>query len=91
MVREEGAYVDIGAKSLAYLPLEQACLLQVKDMNEAGIFPGLSGEFIVSGKDRFGEGAYTISLKEIQYELAWERCRQLQAEDVPVIGKVSTS
>ncbi|RVW71609.1 30S ribosomal protein S1, chloroplastic [Vitis vinifera] len=29
-----------------------------------------------------------LSLRSIQYDLAWERCRQLQAEDVVVKGKV---
>lgn len=29
-----------------------------------------------------------LSLRSIQYELAWERCRQLQAEDAIVKGKV---
>ncbi|KAJ1699220.1 hypothetical protein LUZ63_007732 [Rhynchospora breviuscula] len=88
IVEDEVAYVDIGAKSLAILPLEQACILPAKNMDEAGIYPGLGEEFIITGGDRFGDGTYTLSLKETQYELAWERCRQLQAEDAPVIGKV---
>jgi hypothetical protein len=28
-------------------------------------------------------------LQSIQQDLAWERCRQLQAEDVVITGKVS--
>ncbi|KAJ4764402.1 30S ribosomal protein S1 [Rhynchospora pubera] len=87
-VEDEVAYVDIGAKSLAILPLEQACILPAKNMDEAGIYPGFGEEFVITGGNRFGDGTYTLSLKDTQYELAWERCRQLQAEDAPVIGKV---
>ncbi|KAF3322645.1 30S ribosomal protein S1, chloroplast precursor [Carex littledalei] len=88
MVRQESAFVNIGTKSLAMLPLDQACILPAKDMNEAGIFPGLVAEFKIIGEYKRGTCSYIISLKDPQFELAWERCRQLQAEDATVVGKV---
>lgn len=90
LVRKLSAYVNIGTKSLAKLPLDQACIIPGRNMNAAGIYPGLCAEFQIIGEYRRGTCSYTVSLKNLQFELAWERCRQLQAEDAPVVGKVST-
>lgn len=56
-------------------------------MEEAGIVPGLSEEFIIIGENE-ADDSLILSLRSTQYELAWERCRQLQAEDVVLKGKV---
>ncbi|KAJ1403044.1 S1 domain [Sesbania bispinosa] len=82
-----GALVDITAKSSAYLPLQEACIHRVKNVEEAGIVPGMRGEFLVIGENE-ADDSLILSLRSIQYDLAWERCRQLQAEDVVVKGKV---
>ncbi|CAN6467244.1 unnamed protein product [Victoria cruziana] len=82
-----GALVDITAKSSAYLPLQEASIHKIKHVEEAGIFPGLQDEFIVVGENE-KDDSLILSLRSIQYDLAWERCRQLQAEDVVVKGKV---
>ncbi|CAK9313835.1 unnamed protein product [Citrullus colocynthis] len=81
-----GAFVEIAAKSPAYLPLQEACIHRIKRVEEAGIYPGLREEFVIIGENE--DDCLTLSLRPIQYELAWERCRQLQAEDVVVKGKV---
>lgn len=49
--------------------------------------PGLRDEFVIIGENE-ADDSLILSLRSIQYELAWERCRQLQAEDVVVKGKV---
>ncbi|KAL0548470.1 hypothetical protein IC582_012922 [Cucumis melo] len=82
-----GALVDITAKSSAYLPLQEACIHRIKHVEEAGIFPGLREEFVIIGENE-SDDSLILSLRSIQYDLAWERCRQLQAEDVVVKGKV---
>lgn len=56
-------------------------------MEEAGIVAGLKEEFVIIGENE-ADDSLILSLKSIQYDLAWERCRQLQAEDVVVKGKV---
>ena len=83
-----GALVDITAKSSAYLPLQEACIHRIKHVEEAGIVAGLKEEFVIIGENE-ADDSLVLSLKSIQYDLAWERCRQLQAEDVVVKGKVS--
>ncbi|KAG6597584.1 30S ribosomal protein S1, chloroplastic-like [Cucurbita moschata] len=82
-----GALVDITAKSSAYLPLQEACIHRIKHVEEAGIYPGLRQEFVIIGENE-ADDSLVLSLRSIQYDLAWERCRQLQAEDVVVKGKV---
>ena len=56
-------------------------------MEEAGIVPGLREEFVIVGENE-ADDSLILSLRSIQYDLAWERCRQLQGEDVVVKGKV---
>ncbi|KAF5191309.1 30S ribosomal protein S1 protein [Thalictrum thalictroides] len=82
-----GALVDITAKSSAYLPVQEACIHKIKHVEEAGIFPGVREEFVIIGENE-ADDSLILSLRSIQYDLAWERCRQLQAEDVVVKGKI---
>ncbi|KAG9457735.1 hypothetical protein H6P81_002243 [Aristolochia fimbriata] len=82
-----GAVVDITAKSSAYLPVREACIYPIKHVEEAGIYPGLREEFVIVDENE-ADDSLIVSLRSIQYDLAWERCRQLQAEDVIVKGKV---
>lgn len=86
-VDANGALVDITAKSSAYLPLQEACIHRIKHVQEAGIVPGLREEFVIIGENE-ADDSLILSLRSIQYDLAWERCRQLQAEDVVVKGKI---
>lgn len=85
-----GAFVDITAKSTAYLPVREACIHRIKHVEEAGITPGMRGEFVIIGENEADDGLI-LSLRSIQYDLAWERCRQLQAEDAVVKGKVGVA
>ncbi|KAA8531177.1 hypothetical protein F0562_005909 [Nyssa sinensis] len=82
-----GALVDITAKSSAYLPVQEACIHNIKYVEDAGIVPGMREEFVIIGENE-ADDSLILSLRSIQYDLAWERCRQLQAEDVIVKGKV---
>lgn len=87
MTDANGALVDITAKSSAYLPLQEACIHKIKHVAEAGIYPGLVEEFVIIG-EKTADDSLVLSLRSIQYGLAWERCKQLQAEDVVVKGQV---
>jgi len=87
MTDNNGALVDITAKSSAYLPVQEASIHRIKRLEEAGIVPGMREEFVIIGENE-ADDSLILSLRSIHYELAWERCRQLQAEDVIVKGKV---
>ncbi|CAK9136439.1 unnamed protein product [Ilex paraguariensis] len=86
-VDSNGALVDITAKSSAYLPVREASIHNIKHVAEAGIVSGLREEFVIIGENE-ADDSLILSLRSIQYDLAWERCRQLQAEDVVTKGKV---
>ncbi|KAI3707622.1 hypothetical protein L6452_26249 [Arctium lappa] len=86
-VDANGAYVDITAKSSAFLPVREACIHGIKHVQEAGIVPGMRDEYVIIGENEHDD-SLILSLRQIQYDLAWERCRQLQAEDVVLKGKV---
>lgn len=82
-----GAFVDIISKSTAYLPLEEASLYKLRHVEEAGLITGVREEFVIIGQNEIDDGMI-LSLRDLQSELAWERCRQLQAEDAVVKGKI---
>lgn len=44
---------------------------------------------MIIGEDEY-DSSLILSLRSIQYDIAWERCRQLQTEDVVVKGKVGS-
>lgn len=82
-----GALIDIGAKAPAYLPLQEACIHKLKSVDEVGLFPGIEEEFVIV-RDDDDNGRMILSLKKLQYDLCWERCRQMQTDDVVLRGKV---
>ncbi|KAG5555350.1 hypothetical protein RHGRI_012777 [Rhododendron griersonianum] len=82
-----GAVVDLAAKSSAYLPVREACIHNIRHVEEAGIVPGMVEEFEIIEETEDGDNLI-LSLRTVQYDLAWERCRQLQTEDVVVKGKI---
>ncbi|KAI8561898.1 hypothetical protein RHMOL_Rhmol04G0377800 [Rhododendron molle] len=82
-----GAVVDLAAKSSAYLPVREACVHNIRHVEEAGIVPGMVEEFEIIEETEDGDNLI-LSLRTVQYDLAWERCRQLQTEDVVVKGKI---
>ncbi|XP_050220500.1 30S ribosomal protein S1, chloroplastic [Mercurialis annua] len=87
MTDSNGASVDITAKSSAFLPVQEACIHKIKHVEEVGIVPGMIEEFVIIGENE-SDDSLILSLRTIQFDLSWERCRQLQAEDVIVKGKV---
>lgn len=82
-----GALIDIGAKAPAYLPMQEACIHKLKSVEEVGLFPGVEEEFAII-RDDDDNGRMILSLKKIQYDLCWERCAQLLADDVVTRGTV---
>lgn len=83
LANNNGALVDIGAKAPAFLPVSEASILRIKTVEEVGLFPGLEDDFYVLRSDD-DNGRMVLSLKKLQLDLAWERCKQLQAEDAIV-------
>eukprot|EP00249_Psilotum_nudum_P005798 c19221_g1_i1 orf=111-1373(+) len=87
LTESNGALIEVGSKAPAYLPLAEGSIHRLKHIDEAGLYPGVEEEFRIIRNDD-DNGRVILSIRKLQYDIAWERCRQLQAEDAVVKGKV---
>ena len=77
-----GALIDIGAKTAAFLPIQEMSISRIDSATEV-LAPGETREFFILTEEN-EEGQLTLSIRRIEYMRAWERVRQLQAEDATV-------
>lgn len=81
-----GALIDIGAKTAAYIPVQELSINRVDDPNEV-LQPNETREFFIL-TDENEDGQLTLSIRRIEYMRAWQRVRQLQEEDATVYSNV---
>jgi len=82
-----GALVDIGVKSSAYVSLQEMALVK-PDKPEMAMELGAPYEFvIVSREDENGQ--LMLSRRRILFSQAWEKVAQLHADDESVEGEVA--
>lgn len=81
-IEPRGALIDIGAKTAAYIPIQEMSINRV-DSPEEVLQSNETREFYIL-TDENEEGQLTLSIRRIEYMRAWERVRQLQAEDATV-------
>lgn len=81
-----GALIDIGAKTAAYIPLQEMSINRVESPDEV-LQSNETREFFIL-TDENEDGQLTLSIRRIEYMRAWERVRQLQAEDATVRSQV---
>jgi small subunit ribosomal protein S1 len=75
----DGAYIDIGGKSAAFLPLDEASLQPVSDL--ATSLPlQEEREFLVIG-DQNAEGQVTLSIRRLEMRVLWERLTEMQDDN----------
>ena len=77
-----GALIDIGAKTAAFLPIQEMSISRIDSADEV-LAPGETREFFILTEEN-EEGQLTLSIRRIEYMRAWERVRQLQSEDATV-------
>ena len=71
----EGAYVDIGGKSPAFLPKREAALETIDDL--AQVVP-LNEEFeFLIIREQNAEGQVTLSLRQLQIKAAWDKLAEI--------------
>jgi small subunit ribosomal protein S1 len=81
-IEPRGALIDIGAKTAAYIPIQEMSINRV-DQPEEVLQNNETREFFILA-DENEDGQLTLSIRRIEYMRAWERVRQLQAEDATV-------
>jgi small subunit ribosomal protein S1 len=77
-----GALIDIGAKTAAYIPIQEMSINRVDSPDEV-LQSNETREFFIL-TDENEDGQLTLSIRRIEYMRAWERVRQLQNEDATV-------
>lgn len=83
---QSGALVDIGGKSSAFLKPEEASMMRVDDL-EDHMMIGDHREFqIIGGEDENGQ--VKLSIRRLEFARAWERVRQIQAEDCTIRAEI---
>ncbi|MEM6251403.1 MAG: 30S ribosomal protein S1 [Cyanobacteria bacterium P01_D01_bin.156] len=85
-IEPRGALIDIGAKTAAYLPIQEMSINRVEASDEV-LQSNETREFFIL-TDENEDGQLTLSIRRIEYMRAWERVRQLQNEDATVRSDV---
>ncbi|MBJ7364210.1 MAG: 30S ribosomal protein S1 [Synechococcus sp. SupBloom_Metag_053] len=82
----KGALIDIGAKTAAFMPLQEVSINRVETLEEV-LEPGEVREFFIL-TDENEDGQLSLSIRRIEYQRAWERVGQLQKEDATIYSEV---
>ncbi|MBD2458404.1 30S ribosomal protein S1 [Nostoc sp. FACHB-87] len=85
-IEPRGALIDIGTKTAAYIPIQEMSINRV-DAPEEVLQSNETREFFIL-TDENEDGQLTLSIRRLEYMRAWERVRQLQAEDATVLSVV---
>lgn len=81
-----GALVDIGAKATAYMPAREASLDEVENIEGILELEDEKEVMIISDENEMGQ--VQVSIRRIQYEKAWSKVEEMQANDVVFEGPV---
>jgi len=82
----KGAMIDIGAKTAAFMPVQEVSINRVEGLNDV-LQPSESREFFIMSEEN-EDGQLALSIRRIEYQRAWERVRQLQKEDATIYSEV---
>lgn len=72
----DGAYVDIGGKSAAFVPLTEVSLKAVTNLSE--VLPLQEEQDFVIIKEQDADGQVTISRRQLEINSLWERLTEMQ-------------
>ena len=74
-ITSEGAYIDIGGKSPAFVPKNEAALGFVEDL-EAVLPMGETQEFLII-REQDSDGQVTLSIRQLALDQAWSDIREM--------------
>lgn len=70
-----GAYVDIGGKSLAFVPLEEASLRRVTDLSV--VLPLQEERDFLIIREQDADGQMTLSVRQMEIKQAWDNLAEM--------------
>ncbi|MBV9386804.1 MAG: 30S ribosomal protein S1 [Chroococcidiopsidaceae cyanobacterium CP_BM_ER_R8_30] len=83
----DGAYVDIGGKSAAFLPLNEVALQPVSDLSE--LLPLQEEQDFLIIQEQDAEGQVTISRRQLEIRQVWQHLTLMQENGQSVEVRVS--
>ncbi|WP_066375772.1 S1 RNA-binding domain-containing protein [Anabaena sp. CA = ATCC 33047] len=83
----DGAYVDIGGKSSAFIPRDEASLRTVTDLSEVLPLNEVLEFLIVREQD--AEGQVTLSRRQLELQQIWDKLAQMQENSQTVQVRVT--
>ncbi|MBF2029795.1 MAG: S1 RNA-binding domain-containing protein [Oscillatoriales cyanobacterium C42_A2020_001] len=82
-----GVYVDIGAKSLAFVPEQEVSIKGVKELS-AVLPQDEEAEFLIV-REQDADGQVTLSLKQLEIRKAWDRLADVQESNQSLSVRVT--
>jgi len=70
-LESKGAMIDIGAKTAAFMPLQEVSINRVEGLGDV-LQPGEIREFFIMSEEN-EDGQLSLSIRRIEYQRAWER------------------
>jgi len=84
----EGALIDLGSEIVAYIPLREMSIVEIESPEEVLQLNETRQFLVVRDCDRERNTMLSLSIRALEWRLAWERVRQMQAENVTVYARV---
>jgi small subunit ribosomal protein S1 len=83
----DGALVDIGGKSPAFLPAEEASVRRVNDVSD--VLPLQEEREFLIIREQNAEGQVTVSLRALEVKKVWDRLADMQAANQSIQVRVT--
>ncbi|MDB9510116.1 S1 RNA-binding domain-containing protein [Kamptonema animale CS-326] len=84
----EGALIDLGSDIAAYIPLREMSIVEVESPEQVLQLNETRQFLVVHDYDQGGNTMLSLSIRGLEWRVAWERLRQMQAENVTVYATV---
>jgi len=83
----DGAYVDIGGKSAAFVPLTEVSLKSVTNLSE--VLPLQEEQDFVIIREQDADGQVTVSRRQLEINQIWERLAEMQESGQSLQARVT--
>jgi small subunit ribosomal protein S1 len=85
----DGALIDIGGKSPAFLPVEEASVRRVNSVES--VLPLQEERNFLIVREQNAEGQVTVSLKALEFKKIWDRLLELQEANQSIQVRVTST
>lgn len=83
----DGAYVDIGGKSSAFLPITEASLKRITSLSE--VLPLQEERDFMIIREQDADGQVVLSIRRLEAKQVWDQLTEMQASNQTVQARVS--